>query len=110
MTTKFHHCFTLSDGCGVYATPYSSTGTDFMDGAVSVCQWNGDDVNKRTARILSEMCTYWSIITDEITAGRDRLGFYTYALRRFYSLANRIESIWGKHAARSIFDTMGFTF
>jgi hypothetical protein len=107
----YNHCFTLSDGC-VYATPFSSTGTDFMSDSVCVCSWNNDEqLLARTARILSAMCNYWGIMMDEIADGRDEQhSLYTYALRAFVTKAERIEKIWGEYATRSIFNTMGWEF
>jgi hypothetical protein len=106
MTTTFNHCFTLSDGC-VYATPFSSTGADFMSDSVCVCSWNDDDrFIVRTARILSAMCNYWGSMQAMGFEGRLSL----YCLRRFVTLAERIEKMWGEYAARSIFNTMGWEF
>ena len=110
-TPKFNHCFVYQEQ--VYGTPYSYS-LDMMDGVECVCQWPDNNMmNVRTARILSEMCLYWGILTgysyeyqDYIPAGT----YYIYALKHFYSLAVRIESIWGEYAARAIFNTCGFEF
>lgn len=108
MPSKFSHCFVYN--MEVIATPYSYT-LDMMDNAVTVCSHN-DNVNQRTARLLSEMCLYWSILTDEISTNElhSFSGYTVYAIKRFYSLAYRIETIWGEYATKAIFETMGFIF
>jgi hypothetical protein len=104
MHTKFNHCFVWQGE--IVGTPYSNAGIDFMDSAESVCGCDDTRKLERTARILSELCLYWGILQDSYNAPR----FYVYCLRRFYTLANRIESLWGEYAARSIFNTCGFQF
>jgi hypothetical protein len=110
MSSKFSHCFVY--GGDVYGTPYSSTGIDFMDSAECVCS-STDNVNTRTARILSEMCLYWGILTDTVYMDESKDGSYglhLYAMRKFYSLAYRIEKLWGEYATRAVFNTCGFEF
>ncbi|MCZ2078385.1 MAG: hypothetical protein LC130_25720 [Bryobacterales bacterium] len=109
---KYNHCF--SDGIGtIYATPYSRT-DDLMADAVPVCGRENDDaVIGRTKTILNEMLAFWSILNEDKFSSPDpdqpgKYRYWLYALRRFYSLGERITKIWGRYAADSIFNTLGF--
>ena len=88
-----------------YASPYSSTGIDWMDGAIPVCGEFNQMTPKRLCRLLNQVLFYGGYLRSIESIPQNK-GLRQYVLRKLYSLECRLVSITGIYAARSILETL----
>ena len=88
-----------------YASPYSSTGIDFMDGATVVCGEFNQMTPKRLCHLLNEVLFYGKYFADVQNTPVNN-GLHVYLLKHLYSLECRLVSITGIYAAMSILNTL----
>lgn len=98
----FNSVFVLDET--VYASPYSQTGDDFMDGAIPVCGSFSTISFPRLGQLLTHILQTSNAILYSSSFGWTE--YKRWSLRRLYSLEYRLQQAVGQYACNAILMTL----